>query len=82
LERDQIRGFVVDELRWDGPRSELSDDFGLIENHVIDSMGLLRLVAWLESTYGISVQDQEVVPANFGTIAHIAELVASKRQAA
>ena len=49
---------------------------------MIDSMGLLRLVAWLESTYGISVQDQEVVPANFGTIAQIAELVASKRQAA
>jgi acyl carrier protein len=82
MERDQIRGFVVDELRWDGPRSELSDDFALIENHVIDSMGLLRLVAWLESTYGISVQDQEVVPANFGTIAQIAVLVASKRQAA
>jgi acyl carrier protein len=82
LERDQIRGFVVDELRWEGPKSELSDDLALIENHVIDSMGLLRLVAWLESTYGISVQDQEIVPANFGTIAQIAQLVASKRQAA
>jgi acyl carrier protein len=82
LERDEIRGFVIDELRWEGPRAELTDDLALIENHVVDSMGLLRLVSWLESTYGISVADQEVVPANFGSIRQIAELVASKRQAA
>ena len=82
MEREQIRGFVVDELRWDGPRSELTDDLALIENHVVDSMGLLRLVSWLESTYGISVEDQEVVPANFGSIRQIADLVASKRRAA
>lgn len=82
MERDEIRGFVIDELRWEGPRAELTDDLALIENHVVDSMGLLRLVSWLESTYGISVADQEVVPANFGSIRQIAELVASKRQAA
>lgn len=73
---------MIDELRWEGPRAELTDDLALIENHVVDSMGLLRLVSWLESTYGISVADQEVVPANFGSIRQIAELVASKRQAA
>lgn len=82
MELEQIRGFVVDELRWDGPRSELTDDLPLIENHVVDSMGLLRLVSWLETTYGISVEDQEVVPANFGSIRQIAELVASKRRTA
>lgn len=82
MELEQIRGFVVDELRWDGPRSELTDDLPLIENHVVDSMGLLRLVSWLETTFGISVEDQDVVPANFGSIRQIAELVASKRRTA
>lgn len=82
MEREHIREFVVDELRWDGPRSELTDDLALIENHVIDSMGLLRLVSWLESTYGVTIADQEVVPANFGSIRQIADLVDAKLQAA
>jgi len=72
----------MDELRFDGPRSALTDDLPLIEHHVVDSMGLLRLVAWLEATFGIRVEDHEVVPAHFGSIAQIAELVASKRRQA
>ena len=76
--KEQIRTFLIEDLHWDGQRSELSDDFPLIENHVIDSMGLLHLVAWLESTFGVTIPDEEIVPANFGTIAAIDALVSAK----
>jgi acyl carrier protein len=72
---DRIRDFVIEELHWPGPRSELTEDFPLIENHVIDSMGLLRLVAWLETTFGVAIADEDVVPANFGTILGIEGLL-------
>lgn len=75
---ERIRGFLIEELHWQGPRSELSDDLPLIENRVVDSMGLLRLVAWLEETFGVEIADEEVVPANFGTIAAIERLLAAK----
>ena len=42
-------------------------------------MGLLRLVAWLESSFGVTIGDEEIVPANFGSIAAIDGLVATKR---
>jgi acyl carrier protein len=77
--REQIRDFLLADGGWTGSRDELTDELPLIENRVIDSMGLLRLVSWLEERYGVSIPDEEIVPANFGTIAGIDELVAAKR---
>lgn len=76
---EQIRDFLMEEANWDGPRSQLTDDLPLIEDHVIDSMLLLRLVAWLEAEYSITISDTEIVPSNFGSIGKISELVAGKR---
>jgi acyl carrier protein len=78
VEAEQIRDFLIEDLHFTGTRSELAGDFPLIENHVIDSMGLLRLVAWLESTFAVEIADVEVVPANFGTIDAIVSLLEGK----
>jgi len=79
-EANTIREFLISELYWQGPREDLTDELPLIANHVIDSMGLLRLVAWAESEFGIAIDDTEVVPANFGTIDAVATLIASKER--
>ncbi len=75
---ERVRDFLIEEASWDGARAELTDDLALIEQHVIDSMLLLRMVAWLESEYGITINDADVVPSNFGSIERIAQLVATK----
>jgi acyl carrier protein len=75
---DNVRRFIVDELHWDGD-GRLTDDYPLIENHVVDSLGIFQIVSWLESEFGIEVLDEELVPEHFGTIAGIAGLVQSKR---
>lgn len=75
---ERIRDFLIDELRWAGSRAELTEDLPLIENRVIDSMGLLRLIAWMEPTFGIEVPDEEVVPANFATLGAIQRLLDEK----
>ena len=41
---DRVRDFIVTELRWEGPPSELTDDYPLLQTGVIDSLGLFRLV--------------------------------------
>jgi acyl carrier protein len=75
---ERVRDFLIEQQSWPGPRSELTDELPLIENRVLDSVGLLRLVSWLEEEFAIIVGDEEVVPANFGTIARIAQLVDAK----
>ena len=74
---DSVRQFVAEKLAWDG-REELTDDFPLIKNHVLDSMGILRLVTFLERQYRVSIHEEELVPEHFGTISDIARLVAAK----
>ncbi len=70
---DRLRIFIVDELGWRGPA--LSDDFPLLENRVIDSLGLFRIVDFLETEYGLRIPDDQLVPENFATLHSIAKLV-------
>jgi acyl carrier protein len=70
---DGIRNFIVSELGWRGP--ELADDYPLIENHVIDSLGLFQLIGYLETEYGVTVPDDQLIPEKFATLAAIAELI-------
>jgi acyl carrier protein len=75
-----LRVFILEDLNWNGRPQELTDDYPLIDRHVVDSMGLFQLVSFLESEFGVEILEEELVPANFGTIRDIAKLVDSKRQ--
>ena len=48
----------------------------------IDSLGLIRLVAFLESDLGIRVEDEELIAENFATLRTLGELLATKTPAA
>ena len=76
-----IREFIVNEGGGEAHAGQLTDDFPLLEAHVLDSMGIFDLVTHLEQRYGVEIFDEELVPENFGTVAAIARLVESKRGA-
>ena len=73
-----LRDFVVNELHWDEMRAPLTADYLLIENHVVDSIGLLMLVSFLEDRFGIRLADEDLIPEHFGTIGSIVRLVEMK----
>jgi acyl carrier protein len=60
----------------------LSDDTSLLDSGLIDSMGVLELVMFLETEFGISLGDEEVVAENLDTIERITTFVVSKRRGA
>jgi acyl carrier protein len=70
---DRVRSFIIDELGWRG--DELTPAFPLLENRVIDSLGLFRIVGFLETEYGVKIPDDRLVPASFSTLETIAQLV-------
>ncbi len=76
---EEVRQFIVDDLGWDGDADELTDDRQLIRDGALDSIGILSLVEFLESTYGITIDDSEIVPDHFGSLAHIEQFVRSKK---
>jgi acyl carrier protein len=73
---DRIQRFLIEELH--APPSNLTRDYALIERGVLDSMGLFQLVSFIESSYHIKVEDEELSPENFRTIEAIAAFVESK----
>ncbi len=77
--RGRIRELLVEDLQWEGPPEELTDDLPLIADHVIDSLGILRLVGRLETEFGVQVRDEDVVAANFGSIMQISEFIGRAR---
>ena len=77
---ERVRDFIVEELRWSGPREQLSADYPLLDKGVIDSLGLMQIVQLLEDECGVEIADGDIVPENFASLAAIESLVASKRQ--
>lgn len=75
----RIRTFIQEDLNKGRVRDELTDDYPLIENNVIDSLGIFEMVQFLEREFGVAVEDEDLLLENFGTIADIAQLVGSKQ---
>mgnify|MGYP002738681582 CR=1 FL=1 len=78
---EPLRTFVVEELGWIAPREELTPDVDLLERGVLDSLGIFRLIEFIEDELGVQIDDDELVPTNFATLAAISSLVDSKQRA-
>lgn len=71
----RVREYVVNELLYDREIAALGDDDSLLGPGLLDSVGVLRLVAWIEEEFGVQVPDEDVVPENLETVARLAALV-------
>ena len=76
----KIKEFIVEEFMPDVPVEELDDDFDLLTGGVVDSLGLLKVVAWLEDEFDIAVDDSELGPDSFRTVAAITADVDQARE--
>jgi acyl carrier protein len=66
-----IKEFVVEEFLPDVSSDELETDQDLLADGVVDSLGLLKLIAWIEDRFDIHVDDSALDPDNFRTITAI-----------
>jgi len=57
----------------------LDDDVSLLESGVIDSLGILDIVAFLEESFGVKIGDEELLPGNFESVGALARFVGRKR---
>lgn len=77
---DELTRFVRDKLLDPDADVELTADAPLV-GVVVDSVGLHELIAHIESTYEVEIDDAEVLPENFGSLRAAADLVERKRAA-
>lgn len=58
---------------------QLTDDLPLLETGVVDSLGILDLVAFIEDEFGVAADDDDLIPENFETIQSMARFVGQRR---
>ena len=75
--RQEIRQFIIQNFLF-GQDQDLGDGSSFLENGIIDSTGVLELVAHLEEVYDVKVQDDELVPDNLDSIDAIVAYLARK----
>jgi len=77
--KEQILKFLYDDNlkdEFDG----LDHDDSLLELGIIDSVKMMELIDFIEKTYGISVDDDDLYPENFDTLNAIVAFIESKKE--
>ena len=76
--KGQIRKFITETFLFDAGDVSLGDDDSLLDSGVIDSTGVLELVAYIESEFNIEVKDDELIPENFDSMTKIVHYLKMK----
>jgi acyl carrier protein len=73
-----LRRFIGENFMFQEDPQSLADDASFLQNGIIDSTGVLELVSFLESTFGIEVADEEMLPENLDSVRAVSAFVARK----
>ena len=77
METDAIRKFIQIEIM-DDATAQIHEDEDLVLSQVLDSLGIMRLVAHIEETLGIRIPQEEVTLENFSSLRAIAAYLACR----
>ncbi len=73
-----LEKFLLSDIASDLGKKTLDPDENLLEQSIIDSLGILKLVTFLEEAFGIQVIDEDIVPENFQSLNSMASFVEQK----
>jgi len=76
--REQIKQYVAENFLFTDDGYPLSDDASFLEEGIVDSTGVLELVMFVEETFGITVQDEDIVPDNFDSVTNLAAYISRR----
>jgi len=74
-----LRSFIIENFLY-GDGSGFTDETSFLESGIVDSTGLLEIVSFLESEFGITVEDDELIPENFDCLVKLSIFLARKHK--
>ena len=77
---ENLEKFLLTEIAVDLGKKSLGPDEDLLEQGIIDSLGIMKLVLFLEESYGIQVNDQDIIPENFQCLSSMVMYVEQQLQ--
>lgn len=76
--KEQVRAFITSNFYVADP-SSLEDNASLLDRGIIDSTGVLEVIYFIEETFGIKVEDSEMLPDNLDSIEKITNFIVRKK---
>ncbi len=76
----ELRQYVIDNFLFGQGGSELKNDDSFMERGIVDSTGVLELVAFLEEQFQVKVEDEDLIPANLDSINNLLLYLKKKQQ--
>ena len=76
---EKIRSFIVEHIP-QARQLNVQNEDELIETGLLDSLGILDVVTYLEEEFGLTVSDEELTPENFQSISTMASYVQMKKE--
>ena len=74
----EVENFIVGELAHGRGIDSIEHDRDLLADGIIDSLGIVELINFLESRYAIKVDDDDIDPENFRSVASVVAFVEKK----
>ena len=75
---EQIQGYIARNLLFSDGEVDLDGDVSFLEEGIIDSLGVLELVSFIEKQFGVGVADDELIPDNFDSVNSLTSFVCRK----
>jgi acyl carrier protein len=75
----ETRRYITENFLYARPDRVVGEDEHLMERGIVDSMGMMELIGFLEDRFGVQPADEEITEQNFATLARIADFVTRKR---
>lgn len=79
---DKIHQYVSENFLFSDKGYPYEDSVSFLENGVVDSMNVMELVVFVEETFKIKVEDEEIVPENFDSVLNLANYIRRKSSTA
>ena len=80
--KQTIRRYVLENFLFTDDESTLKDDDSFLASGIIDSTGVLEIMLFVEETFDIKVEDEEMLPENLDSIANLVAFVQRKQAVA
>lgn len=73
-----IRNFILENYLFTDDQSALNSEDSFLEKGVLDSTGILEMIYFLESTFGIKIKDEEMIPENLDSVNQVVAFISRK----
>jgi acyl carrier protein len=74
----RIRQFIAQNLLFNDKGFQYEDSTSFLEEGIVDSLGIMELVTYVEDTYPIKVDDQDLTPDNFDSVSKLANFIQNR----